>query len=469
MSVTIHRQLRKRELYEWQAAAIFNPNVHHAFIGGVGTGKTYSGAHFAIWHIENKPELTGFIGANSYDQLSQVTLMELFYWLDVYGMEYVIDRKPPEHWGPCKKLKEYHNVLSVRSGGRAVCIFTRVLSDGNPLRGLEFSWYWIDETRDTPKDTHNTILARMRESEYMKGLVTTTASGEDWVWLLFVMNPKPGFGAQHVRSRRTVEVGLHTEQWYQMMLAAYDARTAKQELDAEHINVTGQPAYASHGEHNHRLVSPFVHPSEAGQASLVTPFLPVTVGLDFNVTPMSWHLGQFRGPLSYWFDEIHVENTNTQECAKELVGRLVELQEAGLLRHSPQVKICGDATGESRNTKATQTDYDLICQALDSAGITWTNDTPDANPPVKTRVLTMNTRLKAATGAITFFYHPTQCPKLKRDFEQVSLKDGAQYTLDSGKENELTHASDSVGYPVCVYAPVELHGQVKMHVVPPRH
>lgn len=227
-----------------------------------------------------------------------------------------------------------------------------------------------------------------------------------------------------------------------------------QEIGAEFRNIHVGKAYTSDGPHNRLFSSPFCAPGEQ-----VHRMLPVVVGLDFNVGHMRWTLGQFRGPISYWFDEVAVDNTNTQQCAPVLVEKLVALRDQGLLKGSPQVKICGDATGESRRSSATESDYDIICAALDRAEITWTNDTPDGNPPVKTRVNTMNARLKAADGTVTLFYNELRCPMLKRDFDRVSWKSGTS-ELDQTTDKSLTHATDSVGYPVTVYTPIELHGSV---------
>ena len=257
--------------------------------------------------------------------------------------------------------------------------------------------------------------------------------------------------------------------WTPEELASARASTSQaeyeQEYEAKFHNIHVGKAYSSEGDWNRRPFSPFSSRNE-----LVSKYLPITVGLDFNVNPMSLHLCQFRNESSYWFDEIHIENTNTQECATELVERLVKLRSQGLLTQShPQVQLVGDATGESRSTKATQSDYDIICQALEGAGISWTNLTPKSNPPVKQRVNTMNARLRNANGDTTFYYNPVTCPWLKRDFDRVSWKMGAESLLDQVTDRSLTHASDSVGYPVCVLAPIELYGSVgKLHVIPNR-
>lgn len=233
-----------------------------------------------------------------------------------------------------------------------------------------------------------------------------------------------------------------------------------QEIDAEFRNIHVGKAYKCEGEWNRMTVNPFTFNGEA-----VSKFLPVVVGLDFNVGNMSWHLGQFRGKRSHWFDEIHISDTNTMECAEVLGERLVKLKMNGLLGANPNVILCGDASGKARHTSATESDYAIICAKLDALGITWSNETPDANPAVMDRVNTMNARLRAANGLVTMTYNPITCPKLKKDFDRVAFKEGTSI-LDQIKDKSLTHASDSVGYPVCRFSPIELNGAVgTLHVI----
>ena len=234
----------------------------------------------------------------------------------------------------------------------------------------------------------------------------------------------------------------------------------EQEYLAEFRNIHVGKVYSCEGTWNQRSFSPFGLRDE-----VVSRYLPITVGLDFNVGNMSWHLGQFRGASSFWFDEIHVENTNTMECAEELGRRLLALKANGSLTGSnPQVILCGDATGNSRHSSATESDYAIICGKLDSLGIKWTNATPKANPPVTERVNTVNARLKSADGTVNFFYDPIKCPRLKKDFDRVSWKDGSSI-LDQVTDKSLTHASDSIGYAVHRFAPIELYGTGKLTIV----
>jgi hypothetical protein len=331
------------------------------------------------------------------------------------------------------------------------------------LRGETLHGVAIDEYREQPRELWSQVVRPMLTTTKGFCIFVSTPNGFDAFFDLAERAKRDLTGLWGFFKAPSTCNPLFTNDEYEAARHEMTDAEFDQEINAEFRNIFSGRAYSSEGVHNRLISSPFC----GGNESLVSPWLPIVVGLDFNVNPMSWHLGQFRNQSSYWFDEIHIENTNTPECAKELVTRLLALKSAGQLpRCNPQVILIGDSTGNSRNTKATQSDYDLICMALDAAEISWSNQTPTGNPPVKQRVNTMNTRLKAADASVTLFYHPGKCPMLAKDFDRVSWKEGAESILDQTKDRALTHASDSVGYAVCVLAPIELVGAVgKMYEV----
>jgi hypothetical protein len=110
-----------------------------------------------------------------------------------------------------------------------------------------------------------------------------------------------------------------------------------------------------------------------------------------------------------------------------------------------------DATGKAHRTSSVgQTDYDLLCQVLDSHGIKWINLTPSSNPPVKDRVNTVNARLRSASGDHFVTVNPTGCPELVKDLQRVSWKqNSSSLLLDQYTDHERTHASDAIGYVIC--------------------
>lgn len=447
-------------LAPWQYAAIFNPFQHFAMYGGVAVGKTFTGSHFSIYHITEYPQMTGLIGANTYDQLSQVTLRALFEWLDAYDLEYIVDSMPPKSWGQKRALKSYKNTISIynRQTGTCTLVFTRTLSDPDALRGLEISWYWLDETRDTSQETHDVVISRMRETPgYIKGIITTTTNGEDWSYKRFVLgsNAKKIYGSMHVATSESVRLGIITEQYYEQMAASYSPLMALQELDAKHINVFGGKAYYAASDNNRKRRAPWgdVFPSRDR---------PLVIGCDFNFAPapLVWMVGQVGPPVygpngEFWADHIH--------WFGELSGREMSTvaMTFQMMQQYPDFyyRIFGDVSGGVGTTSnAGVTDYDQISATLADAGAMFSidfhqldEDEARSNPRVRSRVENMNSRFCNALGEIRQTYDPDRCPLFDGDVKMVGWKpqtSSGRGKLDDGGDGDRTHASDGAGYAV---------------------
>lgn len=448
----------KLRLAPYQAAAIFNPFKHFAMLGGIGTGKTHSGAVFALMMLKQHPTLRGFIGANTYDQMSQATLMALFAAFEENNIDYVQDRRPPAHWNEPQRFKKYSNIISVRqrlsNGSFAVTyIFTRVLSKADALRGIEFSWYWIDESRDTPQYTHQVIMGRMRESDVIKGLVTTTPNGRDWVFSSFAQAP-PGqldFGSLHVATIESVKCGFIPQAYYDLLRRSYSPLLAAQELDALHVNTTGGRAYYSSGNHNRRRVSPW-------GTSAPTNDRPLIIGCDFNFAPAPcvWVYGQLGVDRAgrrriHWFGEISASEASTPDMVTKLV-----YQFPGFF-----LQFFGDASGTKGSTSNHgETDTIQIAQTCRLLGAAFTLDFDQANPRVKNRVENVNRLCLNGANEITMTYNPDKCPLLDGDLDVVGWKKvqtgrNVNGRLDDGGDSNRTHASDGVGYALWKLFPLE--------------
>lgn len=413
------------DLCPWQVEALQTHIRHFALFGGVATGKSFTGSMFAIQNMIAHPELTGFIGANTYDQLSQATLAELFTWLDKFEIPFVIDKKPP--W-KCRFFKDYNNILSCLIGSNVAHIFTRVLQEGNPLRGLQFSWYWCDETRDTPENTHDIILSRCRESkDWIRGLVTTTTAGENWVWRRFVKNADGKlYGHTKARTEESMRYGIVTKDYYDTMRAAYSVRMAAQELDCDFVEVAEGRCYYSAEGSNHRWG--YV-PDQA---------LPLVVCMDFNYSPAPcvWEIGQlmdFEGREGvHWFDELAFTEVSTREMANRLAHRWGTFN----------LVICGDASGVRGTTSnAGESDFAQIEDELTEQGVSFEINVDNSNPRIKDRIENVNRLLRNAKGEISMTYDPDACPLLADDMKKVVWKNGKP----SGSVTQ-THGSDAIGY-----------------------
>jgi hypothetical protein len=72
----------------------------------------------------------------------------------------------------------------------------------------------------------------------------------------------------------------------------------------------------------------------------------------------------------------------------------------------------------------------------------------ESNPPERSRVNAVNSRLQASSGAIRMMVDPLAAPKTVRDFEGVRLVEGGSGEIEKKKDPLLTHLTDALGYYV---------------------
>jgi hypothetical protein len=150
-----------------QEAVMLSTSDRTLFLAGVGSGKSHGIALESAEYIVNFPEVSGFIGANTYRQLSQSTLKRVFdTWLKefnwVKGIDYVVDNIPPEHFRRFgAPLKSYESTICFATG---CMILTASLENYKVLDGTEFGWAMLDETKDTKEEAvKEVIVARLRQ------------------------------------------------------------------------------------------------------------------------------------------------------------------------------------------------------------------------------------------------------------------------------------------------------------------
>ena len=131
--------------------------------------------------------------------------------------------------------------------------------------------------------------------------------------------------------------------WTQSEVASAQASMSEdvfaQEILAEFREIGVGKAYKNHGTWNQATENPF---AVVGQTW--SPYLPIVVGLDLNVGLMCWELLQHRGSQFYFGDEIAIENTDSEKCAKVLAEKVKD--------HRPGLILIGDASGNARRTSA---------------------------------------------------------------------------------------------------------------------
>ena len=323
------------------------------------------------------------------------------------------------------------------------------------LRGETLHGAVVDEVRDQHPELWPQVLRPM----------LTTTKG----WAAFVSTPN-GFDSFYDLAERAKTDPdwavikapstcnpLFTHEEYEAAKRELSEAEFDQEINANFRDLHSGSVYVSFSEENLTERSPFL------SDGIYTPLLPLVIGLDFNLSPMSWAIGQTRNETFYFFDEIFLKKSHTQEAATELVQRIQALD----IKAPTQVILAGDATGKAgQRAAAGKSDYSILFEALTQAGIRFENRTPEANPAIKDRINVMNAKLKSATGVRQLFIHPKRCPRLVTDLQRVVWKQGGSFILDQTTNPELTHMSDAVGYVVHALSKLWQPAVGKLSVIP---
>jgi hypothetical protein len=150
-----------------------------AYIGGLGSGKTWAGVARGIkFSLQPKPEGVfhaphGLIAASSYQALDDIIIAKLQEIVDYTGLaNWATDYK--------KSKKE----LTLRNGA-----VIRLRSLDNPdtiIRGPEYTWAFIDEGRNATLKDWKLVTGRLRQPGYTRGAwVASTPNGFDWMYHVF--------------------------------------------------------------------------------------------------------------------------------------------------------------------------------------------------------------------------------------------------------------------------------------------
>lgn len=162
------------ELSEPQTMVMTSTKALNLDMAGQRAGKSQMIGIISGVYVGKYPRMKGFIGANTYLQLSQSTLIKAteiwakYFQLTEYhpknniGGDFVMDKRPPSHFKTFERFKDYNNIISFKNGA---LIYLGSLDNWKAHDGKEFCWAHLDETKDTKEEAITTvILARLSQS-----------------------------------------------------------------------------------------------------------------------------------------------------------------------------------------------------------------------------------------------------------------------------------------------------------------
>lgn len=444
---------------------------------GKGFGKTHViGVKTAMYAVKY-PHVRGFIGANTYNQLSKSTLVGVFkFWEEKLGFvrdrDFVVNVQPPDHFkiiGP--KLERYNHTISFANGK---LFFLASLDNYEMIEGMEFAHADLDETKNTKElAVSEVIISRLRQlglyinkrgeivTEHEEGCegftplnIYTSPAKVPWISEMFNLqdyskeiqdnifetgnyfrkrvgnklvviastyfnehNLSPGF------IDRLIDMNSHSE-------------------DAVKMAIYGSP-FGKQGDEYYNRYDRFKHVKE-----VVCPDnCAVTTSFDFNRKPYitcglykTWYKEDVQRWHVHRFDEVCLPpplNT-TEHLCDELKKLYSHEFEKGLY-------VTGDYSGINRKTNSIETDYDVIWRVLKNY-LGNTSDRVIVNEPVVNRKEFLN-KVFFGSVPIDFTISP-RCKNLIKDCEfLMEGPDGGKVKeKDKNGDEKYGHCSDELEY-----------------------
>lgn len=206
----------RAELYGRQYDFMYTDARFSAFVGGIGSGKTYVGAARSLFTALNSGGL-GMVVAPTYPMLRDATLRAVTDLAEASHIPIQINRQ--------------EMLLRVQAGAQGEMVF-RSSSVPDRLRGPNLNWAWMDEGAMCPAAAFDILIGRLRAKGAAGDLwITTTPRGRNWLW-------ERRDTIKLYRARTQDNPFLNTE-FIDALESAYTGRFAEQELGGEFVGYDG--------------------------------------------------------------------------------------------------------------------------------------------------------------------------------------------------------------------------------------
>ena len=212
------RDNRDISLNPQQYEFVFSPERFSFYVGGVGAGKTYSGALRAVIRSQEHPGSLGLICAPTYALLRDASLRTFFELL-------------PESLIATYNKTDKHLIL--RNGSE---ILFRSADAPDRLRAVNLAWFWLGEAPLSGYYAWQMLKARLRQSGYQTaGWATGTPKGRDGFAKDFEFAPKP----RHALYRASTRANAHNLPAEYVEDLGYSGAFAEQEIEGLFVAFEG--------------------------------------------------------------------------------------------------------------------------------------------------------------------------------------------------------------------------------------
>jgi phage terminase large subunit len=311
-------------------------------------------------------------------------------------------------------IKRNESELSVELSNGSI-IALKGAENADSLRGVSLSTLVIDEAAYVKQDAWEMVLRPALSDQGGPAWFITTPAGLNWFHDLWEQAQDEDDWQSY--SYTTVQGGNVPPDEIEAARRTLDERTFRQEYLASFETLSG------------RVYPDFSDDNVTDNAKDTGG--EIYWGTDFNVSVMAGVLGSRVGDTLHIWDELAVNQSNTDEVCQLLKARFPDRR----------IVAYPDPTGSARKTSsAGRTDHDIIrrygFQCI----------SPKAPWAVKDKINATNWMIRTADGHLKLFIHP-RCKHTIKALKNVTYKQGADdYVID--KTAGIEHWTDGLGYLV---------------------
>ena len=290
------------------------------------------------------------------------------------------------------------------------------------LRGVSLNFCVLDEMQDMKPETWYKVIRPTLSSTVGGSLIIGTPKGFSAFYDLWKLGQD--------------EEMIKRGQWESWQFVTADSpfipeeeiESARGDLDQKSFE---QEYLASFTTMSGRVYYPFNRDLHVKPCKF-NPKLPIWVGQDFNIDPMSSIILQPQPNGEVWaVDEIMLYSSSTEEVTEEL--------ERKFWRWKQQITLYPDPAGAHRQHARGESDLDIFREKGFKR-----IDFPKKHPPIADRVNSVNKMLMNAKGEIRLYVDPS-CRNMIESLEQVLYKQGSR---DIDKAAGVEHMTDALGYAI---------------------
>lgn len=328
----------------------------------------------------------------------------------------------PRKW--IRKINETRMVITLVNGSR---IHLKGADKPDSLRGVGLHFVVIDEAQDIKEETWEMVLQPTLATTNGRAIFIGTPKSYNWLYHRYMLGQRPA----KVKDARGRVVANEWKSWQFPTITSpfiprreidarrrdMDPKSFRQEFEASFEVMSGRVYYA------------FDRKEHVGDYPF-NPHLPIYIGMDFNIDPMSSIIVQEQPNGEIWVvDEAVLYGSNAQETADELARRYY--------RQMAQIEIYPDPAGSNRDNGRGESSLDVLRESGFNRLIY-----KHKHPMVADRVNAVNRLFRTADGSIRLRVNHT-CRKFIDSAEQTIYKEG---TREVNKKMGVEHAMDAFGY-----------------------